>query len=623
MNRIIGIFNSKLIAFLIAIVLFIVHLIMRKYNYSDYHNVLGWDILAYYIYLPFTFIHGDPGISDQAVVQYIFDTYNPSTTFYQAYPLENGNWSPMYSIGFAILYFPFFVIGHIWALLSDYPADGFSYPYRFAISNGVMVYVLGGIFVFRKVLLHFFNDRTASIVLIIMAIGTNYYHEVTVGEMGPHSILFTGLSIMLYLNMKWHKNPTAKTAFWFGLISGLVILSRASTIFLAIVVVLWNIYDKDSLIQKIRLLIDNYRSLFIGLISLSIFPLFQMIYWKLFTGEFIFNPYQVTPGFNWFYPQFDKVMFSFQKGWLIYIPLMSLSLLGCFLAYKHARKEAISIVAFIAFYIYFISSWGTWWGGGGYVARYFVETYAVMCIPIGFVIKEVNAKKWLTLLFYPICSFLIFLNQFQIWQFNNFLFDGYTMTKEYYWKIFLKTTVTSEDRKLQEVARDFLPYDTFRDPENYTHRTVEFLDFEHVNTITVPEFMLERDLSKSAPNSCKIDPSWTYGPTFKIPFPEITPKRHAWLKVSFDYYLNEPLEGSNAYLVIEMNHNKGQYIEKRRNFNLASEEYAVNEWNYFEIDYLTPEPLHEEIDEFIIYVYVDNKPIFIDNFKVEAYERKW
>lgn len=107
--------NSKSVVIAISLFIVLVHLYVSKYQYNNYQNFLGWDILAYYIYLPFTFIFGDPGISDQSMVQYIFDTYHPSPTFYQAYPVGNGNWSPMYTIGFAILYLPFFLIGHLWA----------------------------------------------------------------------------------------------------------------------------------------------------------------------------------------------------------------------------------------------------------------------------------------------------------------------------------------------------------------------------------------------------------------------------------------------------------------------------------------------------------------------------
>lgn len=620
MNRLI---NSKNVAFLLSGFIFIVHFVLRKSNYQDFHNILGWDILAYYIYLPFTFIYGDPGISNQEIVKHLFDTYQFSPTFYQAYPLPNGNWSPMYSIGFAVLYLPFFLIGHIAALLSDYPADGFSYPYRFAISNGLMIYVLGGLFVFRKVLKAFFSDGVVMSVLVVLAIGTNFFHEALVGECGPHSILFTGLAVMTYLNHHWHQKPRAKTAFLLGLVSGLVILSRASTVFFALLPLLWNVYNKESLIAKYHLIKDNYKQILIGFIGLSIFPLLQMIYWKIFTGEFIFNPYQVTPGFNWFHPQFGKVLFSFQKGWLLYTPLAGLIFIGLIFMLKKNKRIAYPITLLTLGFLYFISSWGTWWGGGGFGARYFVEMYAIMFIPVGFFFEEVSSKKWLTILVTPLVLALIFFNLFQTWQFNSFMFNGYTMNEAYYKRLLFKTHVTLEDRKLAEVERKFLPYDEFKDPENYTGKTIEYLDFDEVNTIKVPEYMIENSVSKSPPNSCKIDPSFTYGPTFRIPFPKVTPRRHAWLKVSFDYLVETPFNKSNATLVIEMNHNAGQYIEKRRSWSLAEQDYNVGEWNHIEVDYLTPEPLHEELDTFIIYVYVDEQIVYIDNYKVDSYERKW
>ena len=82
----------------------------------------------------------------------IFQTYNPSGTFYQAFELPNGNWSPIYTMGYAILYAPFFFIAHIWALLSNYPADGFSFPYQFSIANGVMIYIILGVFFNQAIL---------------------------------------------------------------------------------------------------------------------------------------------------------------------------------------------------------------------------------------------------------------------------------------------------------------------------------------------------------------------------------------------------------------------------------------------------------------------------------------
>ena len=198
------------------------------------------------------------------------------------------------------------------------------------------------------------------------------------------------------------------------------------------------------------------------------------------------------------------------------------------------------------------------------------------------------------------------------------------MTKEYYWKVFLKTSVSAEDRKYREIIRDFKPVDVFNNPQDYTSKTVGFLNFENVNTVPFKKEHIDTTQFFSKPNSCIISPEWIYGPTFRLPYNFVTNREHAWLNVSFKYFSTYPIELSDARLVIELNHNKGQYIEKRRNWDLKNQPFLVNQWNDFSVDYLTPYPLSEQKDILTIYVYVPgSKPIYIDDFKVEAYERNW
>src|SRR6188508_2641378 len=110
--------NSQSVCVFISILIFILHYYIHTYNYNNWANVLGWDVLSYYLYLPFTFIYNDPGLINQSVVEHIFQIYHPSGTFYQAFHLPNGNWISTYTLGFAILFMPFFFIAHLWALMS-------------------------------------------------------------------------------------------------------------------------------------------------------------------------------------------------------------------------------------------------------------------------------------------------------------------------------------------------------------------------------------------------------------------------------------------------------------------------------------------------------------------------
>jgi len=322
--------NSKNLAIFISLVIVVIHFYVRQVNYQNWSNMLGWDVLAYYLYLPFTFIYGDPGMSDQTIIQSIFDTYNPSGAFYQAFALPNGNWSPMYTLGMAILYLPFFLIAHVWALLSEYPADGFSFPYQFIIANGVMVYIVAGVFMLRKVLLKFFTEKVTMLVLLFLLLGTTFFHESLADELGPHAISFTAFSIILYFTIRWHESPTSKIAFLLGMVLGLTILVRGSGIVVVLVPLFWNVYNKESFIKKVQLIRKNVKQIAIGLAGLIIFPMVQLIYWKMVTGSFIFNTYQVTPGFDWLEPHFAKVFFSYKKGWFLYTPMILFAIAGLF-----------------------------------------------------------------------------------------------------------------------------------------------------------------------------------------------------------------------------------------------------------------------------------------------------
>jgi len=76
-----------------------------------------------------------------------------------------------YSMGMSILYSPFFFIGHLYAKISDYPADGFSLPYQYAIFIGGQVFTVTGIIALRKVLIQFFSDKITAITMTIIVLG--------------------------------------------------------------------------------------------------------------------------------------------------------------------------------------------------------------------------------------------------------------------------------------------------------------------------------------------------------------------------------------------------------------------------------------------------------------------
>lgn len=618
------IFTSKNVIIFSSLFILLTHLYVKEYKFEHWNNTFGWDVLAYYIYLPFGFIFNDPGISNTETINLLFEKYNFSGTFYQAFELDNGNRSPMYSIGMAILYLPFFLMGHIWALLSTHEADGFSFPYRFMVDNGILVYIILGFFYSRRILLRLFNETTTTITLLCMILGTSLFQESIVNGLAPHAVMFAGMSCCLFLFLKWLDSPTFKNSFILGVATGLCILVRGSDATLIFIFLFWGIHNKETLMKRIFLLQTHWRSMVIAFIGLFLFPIIQMIYWKIFTGQFIFNPYQVTPGFDWLEPHFIKVFFSYRKGWLLYTPMILFVFIGIVLLWKKNKEIAWSITLFFVFNVYMISSWGTWWQGGSFGSRYFVESYAILIIPLAVTINTILEAKTLKFIFLPVLSLVVALNLFQTWQFNNWILLGDSMTKDYYWKVFLKTSVTAEDKKLLGVKRTYTPVDHFMDIENYTHKTLAHQNYDDINTFDFSPSNIDSSHSRSGNYSYKITPESTYGPTFRIHWEDMTQKEHVWLKVSCWVYSDVDYEISKPTFTALLNHNNNQYIEKSRGFELEKYNLKSKQWQQFSFDYLTPYPLSLKNDVINVFPYIRGTGAFyIDDFHIEMYERKW
>ncbi len=597
---------------------------IRGYIYTDSWNVLGWDVLSYYTYLPHTFIYDDIGMRNAQMMQDLINQYKLSGTYYQAFQIPNGNYVPMYTLGMAILFAPFFFIAHLYvSIFGGFAADGFSFPYQFAIGNGVMIYIVAGIFLIRKVLLHFFKDWEVSITMILMLLGTNYFHEAGSDGTMPHAILFAGYAWILWLTIKWHERPNTKTMCWLGFALGFMILLRGSEIVALSIPMLWNVWNKESWVNKWRLIWDNRVQLLLGISCFMIVPMIQMLYWKYVTGQFIFFSYQNTEGFDWDGRHILKVLFSYKKSWILYTPMIILSIVGIFIMKKLARPHYLTFLVFFLAHFYLISSWAAWWQGGSFGMRYFVESYAVMCIPMGFFVRWLSHSRiWIKVLLSCVASFFLFLNLFQTWQFNNWMIDGYAMTEKYYWRIFLKTSVTEEDKKLKEINRSFAYTESFTNPEDYTKKTIGFFDYEKVNSVYIDPKFQDSTYALSPPYSCKITKDLIYSPTLQLPYSSITRREHAWLKVNLDYYPLHDLKDNPAYLVIHFSH-RNKFVNKYFSTSLGDKAPKLNQWNHVEVDYLTPYPLSLD-DKLKVFVYIGGeKEIYIDNLHIEAFERKW
>ncbi|HET6245536.1 MAG: hypothetical protein H0V01_03555 [Bacteroidetes bacterium] len=595
---------------------------------NPYPNTISWDVFGYYLYLPAVFIYQDLGLKNIEVIENIIQTYSSTSTFYQATRLPEGVWVFKYSMGMAVLYAPFFFISHFLALFLDYAADGFSPPYQWGLIAGSFFYTLAGLYFLRKVLLKFFNDQITAIALILIVVGTNYFHIVIYSSLMPHNFLFTLYTLVLWFTLKWHETFKIKYIVLCGIVCGLCILSRPSEIVCLLIPALWTINNKESFIEKIRLLLEKKVQILLFLLVVFTTCLPQLIYYKMITGKFLYSSYgNYGEGMEFLKPYTLEVLFSFRKGWFIYTPIMLFAIIGLFMMLKNKWKHSFAIVLFTIVNVYIVSSWSCWWYADSFGQRALMQSFAVLALPLGYFILWLKSKQiYLKVLSSIAFGFFILLNLFQTWQINNYIIHSSRMTFSYYLKVFGKTTVQEEDKKLLLVNRFFIGDETVQNEDEFAKTTLGFIDFEKNKTYELSyekhrKYVLSKKQYFSGNTSLKLDSNNIFSPKYEITYKDLTDKEYAWIRVSAMIYPTADLKNDPASIVITFKHKWNNYKYAALNFeNLPHLE--LNKWNKVSFDYLTPE-VRKKSDNLSVYAWNRGKKnIYIDDLKIDVFEPK-
>lgn len=604
-------FNSKNFLKLVFWLLLLIIVWQKITNLSN--NELSWDVFGYYLYLPATFIHGDFFLTDISWIHNINNQYNVSGTLYQLSHAPDKTIIYFFLMGTAVFYAPFFFIGHIIAIVLGYPTDGFSLPYQYSIAIGCIFYTGIGLWFVQKILSKFFNHLNIAICLIIIVLGTNYLHFVTNKNLETTNFLFTLLSINIWFTIKWHQNQRKKYLLIIAASLALTILVKPSEIFAGLIPLFWGVYNKHTFLKKWQMIVQHkkqfYWAILTGIIILS--P--QLIYWQITTGSPIYDSYK-NPGIglDLLSPHISNSLFSYRKGWLIYTPIMVFALMGFYFVYKENKSIfwALTIYFLLSFYI--ISSWTEWWYGAGYSNRPVVTTYAALAIPLGFTLKHIN-KFSIKLLMYSIFVLLIAFNLFQMWQFHNYILDSTRTTKAYYWKVFLKTEIPYQSRKLLLIERPTSGKHIFKDKQNYTKIHLKTIDW-HKPTNNI--------IKISETNNCvfKLSENKRLSEGLFMSYKDITTKDHVWIHARAKIKLDSNFTGDMPCLVTTMARKKGGYCYKTKCLHKDSIDY--NKWLVLDNYYLTP-LIRSPKDELQIYIWHRGKGnIYIDNIEIDKYERK-
>lgn len=429
-------------------------LISYRLSYSDCHpertlKVTTWDAFGYYMYLPSAFIYNDA--TELAWLPEIDSTYNlTGGTLYQSNIHTNGNYVNKYLGGVSIMQTPFFFVGHGIAKMSNYKADGFSPPYQYAIAFGAIFYCILALFILRKILLRFYDDKTTTLTLLFLALATNLIQYIAIDSAQSHAFILPLYAFVLYTTIKWHESPRIRWAALTGLIIGVATISRPTEAIMLFIPLLWGMNTKALRKEKWALVKANRSHVIFAVIFGIIGVLPQIIYWKMTSGSFIYDV-----GSKWFFlnPWF-RVLFGFENGWFIYTPITIFFVIGFFFMKKFSFQRAV--IVFCLLNIWIIIAWSDWKYGATYSTRAMVQSYPVFALAFGALVQRIETKKW-KYFFYLAGLYLIIVNLFQIGQYNDTVLHYRDMNRQYYGRIYLNPNPSALDMSLldtDEVLND-------------------------------------------------------------------------------------------------------------------------------------------------------------------------
>jgi len=581
------------------------------------NNVLSYDVYGAYLHLPANFIYGDPYLTDWTWIESMNEKYNSTPSYYQFWYADTGRQVVKYPLGFAVIYAPFFFVGHWLAPALGFPQDGFSDPYQWAIIVGHCFYVILGLWFARKVLLHFFSEKMSVLLLFLLFAGTNFFFTSTILVGMPHGHLFLFYALILLYTMRWHEKPSTKNSVVLGSAIGLAALIRATEILVIIIPLLWHVQDRESLKQKWSWVKTHLKSVATVAVVVFLFGTIQLIYYKLTTGHFFIDAYNnAGEGFDFLNPHTIDFLFSARKGWLVYTPLMVFGLFGFWVMYKQREAPFIPLVVFTLVNIYLLSTWTCWWYAESFGQRALVQSYLVLLIPMGYALYFVNQQKLrLKSTLFGVLVLFVAFNQFQTWQMHQGLLHPSRMTQDAYWAHFLKTRATPNFEDLLLVDKS-VPASVRMEKHVDQLKIVKSLRFKvHEN-----EWLPIGEFETFEYSGFDIDNSNIFSPELLLPFNELSKQRVVIFKIQAMIHFSGDLDSILPRLVIKMLHNEKPYFDRYLDIEKLGK-MEPNTWqNVVFIEY-SEEIRNIEKTKLQIFAWLAGQGSFkIDDLRLSVYE---
>jgi hypothetical protein len=328
-------------------------------------------------------------------------------TEYTVTGLENSPWP----IGPSILWSPWFLAAHlVTSLMNPGQATGFYFPYISLVSLGSLAYGIAGLFVIYR-LCRYFAGRALAWAAALLSLGaTPLFFYMFRQPIMAHTtgLLAAAITVLIYLILP-DEMCGKKSGILFGIAVGLCFVTRWTGLLMGVVPLL---YFTDHLVRAIRhrcgpriKQIVAQILVMLGAFVLTISP--QLVLWYRLHGTFVAMPQSSSTFVDGILPaNLLNVFVHSNRGLVFWGPFVLVGMVGIvFIPHPNLRRMAS---LFLISYLLLISFRVDWFSGGGFGARYFIDTLPFTAI--GFVClaqKIPSTPTWKTVLALGIAVLLV------------------------------------------------------------------------------------------------------------------------------------------------------------------------------------------------------------------------
>lgn len=479
-----------------------------------------------------------------------------------------------------------------------------------------VVSAIAGVILLWLILRNFFTVSVTIVTSLIVVFGTNYFRWIFFDGATPHNFLFTLFAGVVLLTINWHRDHKW---IWLILIFPVVLLAcyiHDLSMFILFFPLLYGLHDNSSWEERLQQIREQkWQWLFLLFIVVGAFGLTRFAWFAEPGTEFYFGDKKASV-YPWIAANFYLILFSFNKGWIIYTPMVLLALPGMYLLAERNRGLLPGVFLFFILWFMLAASHPLWNAGPGFGQRFFIETYVVLSLPLGYLVQWIFERRpWLriTLLIFPL--FFLLLNIFQTWQYTNNIILAEGMNRDYYQAVFGKLTDDPASRKLLYASKRYMDE---RIPENVKYRVTRLEAWEFETPLPGYEPYFETRVHHTGIGSWRLCKEKAFSPELSRKVANLTIQDTVWVRVTAWLYFECHRAENHVNLVFACTHKGAAYKYVVKNF---ADKLQPGIWNYICYDYQLPLHLQDRQDEVHAYFWnYGERDCFIDDYTIDLFE---